>query len=110
MSEFKTVASLDDLPMGASRCYEVDGRRIAVYHTNEGVFATDNTCPHRGGPLAEGDLQGVEITCPWHFWTFEVRTGRHADPRIRLVTHEVEVDGGRIRIRLAEPAGEGGRP
>ena len=70
--------------------------------TARGFFATDNTCPHRGGPLAEGDLIGDEIICPWHLWGFDVRTGLcpgAAD--YTIATHEVKVDGDRILVRLA---------
>ena len=50
----------------------------ALPHAPRGFFATDNTCPHRGGPLAEGDVIGNEIVCPWHLWGFDVATGRCA--------------------------------
>lgn len=102
MSEFVEVASLEDIPVGTKKAVEVGGRMIAVFCTEAGVFATDNACPHRGGPLAEGDLLGKEITCPWHFWTFDLETGCHADPRVQLVTHEVRVEGSTILVRLTE--------
>lgn len=109
MNEFRLIGSLDDLPVRNSRQCEVDGRVIGVFHTTEGVFAVDDTCPHRGGPLADGDLDGIAITCPWHFWTFDLRTGEHADPRIRLVTHEVRLEDGQIWVRLSdEPDRTGG--
>lgn len=102
MSDFQLVAFIEEVPSGSMRAFVVEGRKIAVFHTSEGFFAADNTCPHRGGPLAEGDLRGLEVTCPWHLWSFDVRTGATAgNPHMCLVRHEVQVDGERILIRLA---------
>jgi nitrite reductase (NADH) small subunit len=101
MSEFVEVASVTEIPVGRMKAYEVAGRTIAVYHTSSGFFATDNTCPHRGGPLAEGDLIGDEITCPWHLWGFDVRTGMCAgNPEISVCAHEVRIEGERVMVRL----------
>jgi nitrite reductase (NADH) small subunit len=84
------------------KAYQVNGRTIALYHTQQGFFATDNTCPHRGGPLAEGDLIGNEITCPWHLWGFDVATGFcEGNPEIRVVAHEVRVENDRVFVRLS---------
>src|SRR5688572_32218469 len=56
MPEFVEIARTSELPVGRVKAFVVDGRTVAVYHTTSGFYATDNTCPHRGGPLAEGDL------------------------------------------------------
>ena len=72
----------------------IGDRRIALYHTPLGFFATDGTCPHRGGPLGEGDIIGDEIVCPWHFWSFDVTTGANAaDPSLRITTPRSEGRG-----------------
>ena len=102
MSEFIDVLSEAELPAGKACQVKIRDRCIALFHTERGYFAADNLCPHRGGPLSDGDLVGNEVTCPWHFWTFDVETGRHADPRLSLVTHKVSVDDGRVRVQLAE--------
>src|SRR5947207_3066985 len=97
MAEFIEVARASDLPVGRSMPCLAGDRRIALYHTALGFFATDNTCPHRGGPLGEGDLLGNEIVCPWHFWSFDVTTGANvADPSLRITTHEVKVEDDRV--------------
>ena len=96
------MASIDEIPLGRAVARSIDGRTIAVYHTPLGFFATDNTCPHRGGPLAEGDLLGNEITCPWHFWSFDVATGTcPGNAEIRVATHEVKIEGERLMVRLS---------
>lgn len=109
MSDFQPVAFIEEIPSGSMRAFVVEGRKIAVFHTATGFFAADNSCPHRGGPLAEGDLRGPEVTCPWHLWSFDVRTGATSvNPDLRLIRHEVLVDGDRVLIRLAPRAMENG--
>jgi nitrite reductase/ring-hydroxylating ferredoxin subunit len=98
---FVEVAKTSDVPEGCVKAVAVDGRTIALYHTPAGFFATDNTCPHRGGPLADGDLVGNEITCPWHLWGFDVVTGAcPGNEEIAVATHEVRVDGDSLLVRL----------
>lgn len=77
------------------------GRKIVLYHTVDGFFATDSECPHRGGPLAEGDLMGNEVTCGWHLWSFDVRTGTClGNPEVSVATHEVCIEGDRVLVKL----------
>jgi nitrite reductase (NADH) small subunit len=100
--EFIEIANSAEIPIGRAKAYQVNGRTIALYHTQDGFVATDNTCPHRGGPLAEGDLIGNEINCPWHLWGFDVATGLCAgNPSIRVVAHEVRVENDRVLVRLS---------
>ncbi|HVT45372.1 MAG TPA: Rieske (2Fe-2S) protein [Thermoanaerobaculia bacterium] len=101
------IAKTEDVPVGTIRPFLIEGRKIVLYHTPKGFFASDNVCPHRGGPLSEGDLMGDEIVCPWHLWGFDLATGSTPiNPDVRLVMHEVRVDGDTILIRLtpAEPS------
>jgi nitrite reductase (NADH) small subunit len=99
---FHEVLCLTDLPVGRIRAVRVEDRTIAISRTAAGVFATDNTCPHRGGPLAEGDLIGEEIICPWHLWGFDVRTGLcPGNGEFTIATHEVRLEGDRIMLRLS---------
>ena len=106
MEEFVDVASVHELPPGRARTVIVGGRAIALYHTTQGFFASDNTCPHRGGPLGEGDLIGNEIICSWHLWGFDVTTGVcTGNAEVSIVMHEVKIDRDRILIKLA-PARE----
>ena len=102
MDEFIDVGPVEDFPPGSRRMCVVNDRRIAFFHTASGLFAADNACPHRGGPLAEGDLIGDEIVCPWHLWTFDVRSGKsEVDPEISLSVHELRVEGSRVLVRLS---------
>jgi NAD(P)H-dependent nitrite reductase small subunit len=102
MERFIDVAAVADVPIGKAKACVIEGRTIALYHTAGGFFATDNTCPHRGGPLAEGDLLGNEIVCPWHLWGFDVESGVClGNPEIAIATHEVRVEGDRVMVRVA---------
>lgn len=95
-----------ELPVGRCRGVEIEGRTIVVYHTRDGFFATDNACPHRGGPLAEGDLIGNEIVCPWHLWSFDVTTGinpgRVEGREVSVCTHDVRVENGTVLVRVSD--------
>jgi nitrite reductase/ring-hydroxylating ferredoxin subunit len=99
---FTDVLSAADLPVGRMKAVTIDDRTVAISHTAKGFFATDNTCPHRGGPLAEGDLIGEEIVCPWHLWGFDVTTGLcPGNAEFTIATHEVKVEGDRILVKLS---------
>ncbi len=54
----------------------VDGREIALFLVDGTFYAMDNTCPHSGAPLAEGWVDGAEVTCPWHAWSFRMADGK----------------------------------
>ena len=102
MTDFIEIARASELPVGRAKAVTVGGRTVALYHTARGFFATDNVCPHRGGPLAEGDVVGDEIVCPWHFWSFDVASGVcPGNDEFRVTTHEVRTEGERILVRLS---------
>jgi len=99
--EFVEVAKVSDLPVGRAKACAAGGRSIALYHTASGFYATENVCPHRGGPLAEGDLIGNEIVCPWHFWGFDVVTGVcTGNSEVSVGKLDVQVEGDRVLVRV----------
>jgi len=73
------VCSVEELPLGLGRAFDIPGppaRRIALFRTRRGqVFAVDNRCPHKNGPLAEGMLAGDSVVCPLHAFRYELNTG-----------------------------------
>lgn len=110
MPEFVKVACVDDLPEGTGRSVERNGRRVALFNVGGTICAVDGTCPHRGGPLGEGLLKGSVVTCPWHFWQFDVVTGQAPGlPDARIERFGVRVDGTDILVeeRALAPEGEG---
>ncbi len=102
MDNFVEIARVDDLPVGCAKSVKVGERTIALYHTARGFFASEDRCPHRGGPLAGGDIIGNEIVCPWHLWSFDVETGVcGGNPSIAIAKYELRVENGRIFVRLS---------
>ena len=78
---------------------DVDGKKIAIFNVEGEFFAVDNTCLHKGGPLGEGSLEGCIVTCPWHAWQYDVKTGENQfDKEIKVKTFKVEVKGSDIMV------------
>jgi nitrite reductase (NADH) small subunit len=73
--EFIPVARVADVAPGSAATVVIDGREIAVFNVDGTFYALDNTCPHQGGPLADGWLEGATVTCPWHAWCFRLADG-----------------------------------
>ena len=70
------IASPGEIPVGRGKTVEIDGLAIAVFNAGGGRYhAMDGSCPHEGGPLADGALLGDSAVCPWHGFDFDVRTG-----------------------------------
>jgi nitrite reductase/ring-hydroxylating ferredoxin subunit len=98
---FVTVARVEDVPPGSVRPVRVGEDDIALAHCDDGFFATQGHCLHLHGPLGEGRLEGCVLTCPWHGWQYDVRTGENEfDRAIQLRTYEVQVADGEIRVRV----------
>lgn len=70
------VANLSDVPEGKGVEVNAEGKALALFRIGAQVYAIENTCRHRGGPLAEGVLQDKVVSCPWHGWRFDVTTGQ----------------------------------
>jgi 3-phenylpropionate/trans-cinnamate dioxygenase ferredoxin subunit len=104
MATFVKVATRSELPPGAKKLVELDGRAIAVFNVDGGIHAIDDVCTHDGGPLAEGELIGCEIQCPRHGARFDVRTGRPLSmPAVEPVAvHTVDVRDDGIYLALEE--------
>ena len=101
MAEFVKVASLNDLTPGAAMKVEVSGKDVALFNVEGTVYALDNTCLHRGGPLGEGMLEGDVVTCPWHMWEYNVRTGEKVGvPSIKVARYDVQVEGNDIKVAV----------
>ncbi len=106
------IAEASEIPVGGRKIVEVAGRSIGVFNLAGEFFALRNRCPHQGGPLCEGKTFGriharvpgeIEyshpgeiLTCAWHGWEFDIRTGRSwcAPEKLRVRSYEVSVAPG----------------
>lgn len=99
MPRFVRLASADQVRARGRLEVEWDGRVIALIDCGGEVRAIDGICPHQGGPLAEGDLAGTVLACPWHGWRFDLADGRClTGPSIRQRTYAVRVEGGDVLV------------
>jgi len=99
LARFQTVIRAADLPAGTGRVVHVDGVAIALFNVDGRFHAIDNTCPHQGGPLGEGFLDGCRVTCPWHFWQFDVTRGHAPEfPEMTIDRYVVKVEGGDVFV------------
>jgi nitrite reductase/ring-hydroxylating ferredoxin subunit len=101
MRGFVKMATLDELPPGSAKEVEHEGRIYALFNVGGVISAIDGVCPHQGGPLAEGRLEGTSVTCPWHGWRFDVRTGKTAlGLKIKQPVYEVKVEGQDVLVQV----------
>ena len=95
------VAAVSDVPVGSARELAAGGRIVALFNVDGTFYALDGICPHAGGPLGEGSLSGSTVTCPWHGWQFDVKTGRQTfNPRIEQQMFPVKVEGDSIWVEI----------
>jgi nitrite reductase (NADH) small subunit len=100
MSTFSKACAVSDLAPGTAKLVAVDGKDIALFNVDGTFYALDNECPHRGGPLGEGDLEGCIVTCPWHAWQYDVRTGESITDDLKVARYDVKVEGGDVLVAL----------
>jgi len=101
--EFVAVARVEDVPPGTTRSVRAGEEEIALAHCNGGFYAVQQHCLHLRGPLGEGRLEGCVLSCPWHGWQYDVRTGQNEfDLAIQLRTYDVQVEDGEVRVGLPE--------
>lgn len=101
MSTFHRVCSASELRSKQQLEAALGETKIALFTVDDGFVATNAQCPHANGPLAEGDLEGSVISCPWHGWTFDLTTGVSPDdPCMKLQIFEVRVEGDDVLVRV----------
>ncbi|HHI69489.1 MAG TPA: nitrite reductase small subunit NirD [Rhodobacteraceae bacterium] len=100
MSNWIDIAALEDIPPRGARVVKTRLGCVAVFRTGDDrVFAIDDACPHKKGPLSEGIVHGNAVTCPLHNWVIDLQTGmaQGADEG-RVNTYEIRVEQGRILL------------
>jgi 3-phenylpropionate/trans-cinnamate dioxygenase ferredoxin component len=101
MAEFVRIVGTADVKPGTGTTIDVGGKSLAIFNVGGAYYAIDNTCVHRGGPLGEGDLDGDVVMCPWHNWTYDVKTGRCINnPSACVKSYPVTVEGTDVKVQL----------
>jgi nitrite reductase (NADH) small subunit len=102
MMNWIPVGSLSDIPQRGARCVTTPHGRIGIFRTaDDRIFALEDHCPHRGGPLSQGIVHGVAVTCPLHNWVISLETGKALGADEGMVrTIFVKVEGERLFIAL----------
>jgi len=96
---FVTVARVDDLPPGTLTHVRAHDEEIALANVDGELYAVQGHCLHLQGPLGEGRLENSVLTCPWHGWQYDIRTGLNEfDHAIRLRTYNVRVEDGEVKV------------
>jgi nitrite reductase (NADH) small subunit len=110
MNDWIEIGSINDIPRRGARCVKTPQGKVAVFRTMEDqIFAIDDHCPHKGGPLSQGIVHGAAVTCPLHNWVISLETGKALgadEGSVRTIA--VKLDGDRILalLELAAVAAE----
>jgi nitrite reductase (NADH) small subunit len=98
------IGYINDIPPRGARCVKTPQGKIAVFRTSDDqVFAIEDRCPHKGGPLSQGIVHGTAVTCPLHNWVISLETGEALgadEGKVRTI--ELRVEDGRILLRLEQ--------
>ncbi|HZI95160.1 MAG TPA: Rieske 2Fe-2S domain-containing protein [Patescibacteria group bacterium] len=101
MAQFVRVALVSEIPEGTGKAVVANGRRVAIFNVAGAFHAVDGVCPHQGGPLGEGILDGPIVSCPWHFWQFDVVKGHAPDfPEASIPKFRVKVSGTELFVEV----------
>ena len=97
------LGSISRIPVGQGRCYVVGAEEIAVFRQRDGrLFAIQNRCPHRQGPLSEGVMGGGRVICPLHAHRFNLEDGTGSEPEECVKVYGVEERKGEILLSLID--------
>ena len=95
------VGRVEEIPEGHGKEFTVEGHKLALFKINGGFYAVSNQCLHRGGPLSEGELDDYRVTCPWHGWKYDVRTGSFdIIPTLKVRSFHVVQEDGSLYVEL----------
>ena len=104
MSHWVKAIPYADLQQKQKTIFRHQGKQIALFDTENGVFACNNRCPHEGYPLREGSLsEGCLLTCNWHNWKFDLRTGENLYGGDQLAVYATKIDDDIIWVDITEP-------
>ncbi len=104
MSEWIGIGTIDDIPPLGSRIVKTGDGDIAIFRASDDrIFAIEDRCPHKGGPLSQGIVHGGRVTCPLHNWTIDLETGRAVAPDEGCVKrYPLRIEGGELFLKLSQ--------
>jgi nitrite reductase (NADH) small subunit len=98
-SRWVRVCAEDDVPFLEGRRVVIEGYHVAVFRTEDGFYALHDVCPHRGGPLSDGDVAGGVVSCPLHARKVDLETGEMKNDGLsRVPAFPVKVEDGRVYV------------
>jgi nitrite reductase (NADH) small subunit len=101
MADFVRVARADEVAPGEVRRVQAGQEEIALARIGDDFYAVQGACLHLEGPLGDGRLEDHVLTCPWHGWQYDLRTGKNEfDLAIQLRTYDVRVEDGEVRVAV----------
>ena len=102
MGKLVRVVSVNEVEPGKGAACDVGEKRIAVFNKDGIFYALDDTCPHAGASLAEGDLEGDNVICPWHYAEFNLETGTVGCPPAAegVQCYRVVVEGDDLKVEV----------
>jgi nitrite reductase/ring-hydroxylating ferredoxin subunit len=100
-SRWINVAELKEFKDNPAKVVQAAGHAIAVFKADGQFYAVEAVCPHAGGPLGEGKLNGMEVVCPWHGYSFHLKTGAcSTDKSFRARTYPIRVEGESLLVQI----------
>ena len=108
MANWTPACDAADLADGEKRCLSIDDTPVVISRVGDAVYALHNECPHAGLPLGDGDLTGLVLTCPYHGYAYNVKSGKNIDwpdEEPPATTYPTKVEDGRVYV-LIETADE----
>lgn len=101
MSEYVPVLAVAELPPGQAAEVKVGDKAVALFNVGGTFYALTNLCPHRGGPLGQGFVEGSQVSCPWHNYTFDVTTGENVvNAELKVPCYDVKLEDGRVFVKV----------
>jgi len=100
---FVKVCNVDDVPEGQGKIVHAGTKKLALFRVKGEFFCIQNFCPHAGGFLGLGPLEGYVVRCPRHAWGFDITTGAcKTNARYEVTTYLVKVEDGSVFVAVPE--------
>ena len=101
MSPFIKIAKNSELPkVDSANKFTANDRTICIANVNGEYCAMDNVCPHEGGPLGLGFVDGTKVVCPWHGWEIEAKSGKALTGPGSVAVYELRIEGDDVLVAL----------